>query len=68
MIKLPKKIQCIGSKTPGIKNHSVVHISSVSRNYICDLKECAVLYYNFEVKMWVYRPGTKIKALETSKD
>lgn len=68
MDKLPKKIQCIGSKTPGIKNHNLVHIRSIDGNYICDLKECVVLYFDFSHQKWYYKPGFKNEALKTSKE
>lgn len=65
---MTKKIQCIGSKTPGIKNHNLVHVIPDSPNFLCVSEKCQVLYYNFKTKIWTYRPGFKAEALKTSLD
>lgn len=68
MTELPKKIQCLGSKTPDIKNHNLIQIIPLSPNFICTLEDCSILYYNISEDKWYSKPGIKAKALQTSKD
>ena len=61
-------MECVGSEKIDLPRHKLIQLTPESRILICDEPKCNVLYFNFETKKWIYRPGFKNEALKTSKD